>query len=416
MPLPQFEIIKLKQLNKYKPYEKYDDYLKFKEPRFYAGLVNPQITEIADIAIEERMRDAIRFFASKGVGELTQIRDNFDENTEIINGIQKFVGDDYAAMNQGLRDMLGNSELVFTAIKAHYENEMRRNISITDSYIYNLLSAFTKTTPSQEKFYVFRCFQQLPQYPDAVPLLDANGVMKQHIYLNQFTSTSILLRVCDFWCTPPPINNANPTNPLNPANGDNTIICIEIPIGTHGISIINYAGILYGQLTTIYSEFEYLLPPGGTLELTRETYDYTSITRAQLHEITRLDPLNAPIPNLPIRFHIPIYKYHSFVPDNRSFKKLAKDVYIYKLPVLRSILVRNIVYIRDQVSDLTSRILSSARRRSGYERLGEGKRKLRKRTRKQAIKRSRKQSRNYSRKQSRKRSRKRSKSRPSLTR
>ena len=401
MALPQFEIIKLKQLNKYRPYEKYDDYLKVKDPRFYAGLVNPQITEIADIAIEERMRDAIRFFASKGVGELTQIRDNFDENAEIINGIQKFVGDDYAAMNQGLRDMLGNSELVFNAIKEYYENEMRRNISITDSYIYNLLSAFTKTTPSQEKFYVFRCFQQLPQYPDAVPLLYANGVMKPRIYLNQFTSTSILLRVCDFWCTPPPINNANPTNPFDPANGDNTIICIEIPIGTHGISIINYAGILYGQLTTIYSEFEYLLPPGGTLELTRDTYDYTSITRAQLHEITRLDPLNAPIPNLPVRFHIPIYKYHSFVPDNRSFKKLAKDVYIYKLPALRSILVRNMIYLKDQVSEFSSRILSSARRRSGYERLAEGKRK-RKQGKKYSRKQARKQGKKYSKKYSKK--------------
>jgi hypothetical protein len=409
MPLPQFEIIKLKQLKKYRPYEKYDDYLKVKEPRFYAGLVNPQITEIADVAIEERMRDAIRFFASKGVGELTQIRDNFDENAEIINGIQKFVGDDdYAAMNQGVRDMLGNSELVFNAIKEYYESEMLRNVSVTDSYIYNLLSAFTKTTPSQEKFYVFRCFQQLPQYPDAVPLLDANGVMKPRIYLNQFTSTSILLRVCDFWCTPPPINNANPTNPFDPANGDNTIICIEIPIGTHGISIINYAGILYGQLTTIYSEFEYLLPPGGTLELTRDTYDYTSITRAQLHEITRLDPLNAPIPNLPVRFHIPIYKYHSFVPDNRSFKNLAKDVYIYKLPALRSILVRNMIYLKDQVSEFSSRILSSARRRSGYERLAEGRRprKLRKRTRKQRNKRTRKQGNKRSRKHSRKYSRK----------
>jgi hypothetical protein len=304
--------------------------------------------------------------------------------------------------------MLGNSELVFNAIKEYYESEMLRNVSVTDSYIYNLLSAFTKTTPSQEKFYVFRCFQQLPQYPDAVPLLDANGVMKPRIYLNQFTSTSILLRVCDFWCTPPPINNANPTNPFDPANGDNTIICIEIPIGTHGISIINYAGILYGQLTTIYSEFEYLLPPGGTLELTRDTYDYTSITRAQLHEITRLDPLNAPIPNLPVRFHIPIYKYHSFVPDNRSFKNLAKDVYIYKLPALRSILVRNMIYLKDQVSEFSSRILSSARRRSGYERLAEGRRprKLRKRTRKQRNKRTRKQGNKRSRKHSRKYSRK----------
>jgi hypothetical protein len=117
-----------------------------------------------------------------------------------------------------------------------------------------------------------------------------------------------------------------------------------------------------------------------------------------------LDPLNAPIPNLPVRFHIPIYKYHSFVPDNRSFKKLAKDVYIYKLPALRSILVRNMIYLKDQVSEFSSRILSSARRRSGYERLAEGKRK-----RKQGKKYSRKQGKKYSRKQGNKRSRKHSK-------
>jgi len=408
MALPQFEIIKLKQLNKYKNYDKYDDYLKAQHPRFYAGLVNPQITEIADIAIEERMKDAVRFFASKGVGELTQILQNFDEDAEIINGIQKFVGDGYAAINQGLRNMLGNSELDFTAIIAHYETEMQRNIDDTDSYIYNMLSAFTKTTPSQDKFYVFRCFQQLP---GGLPLFDADGVMKPIIYLNQCTSTSILLRVCDFWCTPPPINTANPTNPFDPANGDNTIICIEIPIGTHGISIINYAGILYEQLTTIYSEFEYILPPGGTLELTRETYDYTSITRAQLHEITRLDPLNAPIPNLPIRFNIPIYKYTSFVPDNRPFKKIAKDIYRYKLPALRNILVRNIIYMRDHASELSSRIISRLRRRSGYAQLdeAEGRRKRKhsrkhrgKHSRKHTEKHSRTHRRNYSRKHSRK--------------
>jgi len=355
-------------------------------------LINPQITEIADIAIEERMRDAIRFFASKGVGELTQILSNFDKDAELINGIQRFVGVHYAAMNQGIRDTLGISELLFTTIIAHYEIEMARAININDTYIYNLLNAFTKTTPSQQKFYVFRCFQQLPQFPDNIPLIDANGIMKQRIYLNQFLSTSILLRVCDFWCTPPPVNNENPTNPFNPAIGDNTIICIEIPIGTHGISIINYGGILYGQVRTTYSEFEYLLPPGGTLELTPETYDYTSITRTRLHEIARIDPLNAQIPNLPTRFHIPIYKYSSVVPDNRSFKKIAKNVYYYKLPALRTIALRNIIYLRDQVSNLSSRMTASFRRRRGpgYVELGEG-RKQRKRSRKHSGKHSRKQ-------------------------
>ena len=153
---------------------------------------------------------------------------NFDEDAEIINGIQKFVGNNYAAINQGIRDTVGNSEMPFTTIIAHYEIEIARPININDTYINNLLNAFTKTTPSQQKFYVFRCFQQLPQFPDNIPLIDVNGVMKQHIYLNQFLSTSILLRVCDFWCTPAPVNNANPTNPFNPATGDNTIICIEI--------------------------------------------------------------------------------------------------------------------------------------------------------------------------------------------
>ena len=146
-----------------------------------------------------------------------------------------------------------------------------------------------------------------------------------------------------------------------------------------------------------------MLPPGGTLDLTPETYDYISIARQELHRIARLDPLNAPILNLPTRFDIPIYKYNSIVPDNRSFKKIAKNVYYYKLPALKNKALRNIIYLRDQVSNLSSRIIDSfrRRRRHGYVELGEG-RKQRKRSIKHIRKQARKRSRKHSRKQERK--------------
>ena len=405
MPLPAFEQIVIAdplRLAVYRNYNKYDDYLKATDITYYNRLNNPLITVIDDVPIQNRMVDAIYFFASKGVGELTQILRNFDISAEIINGVQKYFGPDYGAMNGGLRTKLdvAGQNLDFNQILALYEKIVNPNLA--NKYIYNTLKAFTKTTPSEELFYVFRCYQQLP---NGVPLFEANGDFKPGVYLNQFTSTSILLRLCDFWCTPSPINFSNNTDPTNYQPGDNTIICIEIPIGTRGISLINYAGIVDGQLTTTYSEFEYLLPPGGTLELTDTTYSYESITRAQFLENYVQRGLDVRLLNLPTRFNIPIYRYVSVkIPDNRTQKSILHRAYVYILPI-RGFLIRTINYVRDSTSRMSARVANFMRgNRNPYGMLVEAEgrrlRKLRKRTRKY----TRKQVRKYSRKRVRKNS------------
>ena len=404
MAYPPFKIINLDDLQEYYKFEIYDEYLKKNDPGYYSNLDNPQLTEFGDngaTIIEDRMDDAVRFFASKGVGELTQIRSNFDIDREIENGIKKYFGNDYDAMNYGLRTILtANPGLNFTEILQLYEG-LRVNNDV-NKYIYNTLNAITKTTPSSKKFYVFRCYKRLFA---GKPLLNRDGTRLNTIYLDQLISTSILLRVCDFWCTPSPINVDNATNPAALNNGDNSIICIEIPVNTRGISLINYAGIISDQLTTTYSEFEYLLPPGGTLTLTDRTYsNYTSITRKQLKD--RVNPLNDPYPNFPTTFDIPIYTYNSVVPDNRKFKDIVRGIYNYQLPHVRNILIRKMKYVGDQLNDLKDRVVSRIRRRwSGYVPLGEGRR-LRKYNRKQARKQTRKQARKQTRKQVRKQSRK----------
>jgi hypothetical protein len=404
MPLPAFEKIEIEidspRLQVYRNYNKYDDYLKANDPTYYERLNNPLITVINDVPIQNRMVDAIYFFASKGVGELTQILKNFDISNEIINGVQKYFGPDYGAMNGDLRRELADRILDFNEILAIYENIVTR--SFTNRYIYNTLNAFTKTTPSEKIFYVFRCYQQLP---NGSLLFEANGNFKPRIYLNQFTSTSILLRLCDFWCTPSPINYSNNTDPNNYQLGDNTIICIEIPIGTRGISLINYAGIVDEQLTTTYSEFEYLLPPGGTLELTGTTYNYESITREQLRLNLEGRGLTSRFPNLPISLEIPIYKYVSVkIPDNRIQKSRLQRAYAYILPI-KSLLIRGINYVLDRTSRMTSRLSNFLRgNRNPYGMLVEAEgrrpRKLRKITRKY----TKKQPRKYSRKRARKNS------------
>ena len=404
MPLPAFEKIEIEidspRLQVYRNYNKYDDYLKANDPTYYERLNNPLISVINDVPIQNRMVDAIYFFASKGVGELTQILKNFDISNEIINGVQKYFGPDYGAMNGDLRRELADRILDFNEILAIYENIVTR--SFTNRYIYNTLNAFTKTTPSEDIFYVFRCYQQLP---NGSLLFEANGNFKPRIYLNQFTSTSILLRLCDFWCTPSPINYSNNTDPNNYQLGDNTIICIEIPIGTRGISLINYAGIVDEQLTTTYSEFEYLLPPGGTLELTGTTYNYESITREQLRLNLEGRGLTSRFPNLPISLEIPIYKYVSVkIPDNRIQKSRLQRAYAYILPI-KSLLIRGINYVLDRTSRMTSRLSNFLRgNRNPYGMLVEAEgrrpRKLRKITRKY----TKKQPRKYSRKRARKNS------------
>ena len=406
MAYPPYKTINLDDLQEYDNFEIYDEYIKDKDPVFYSNLDNPQLTEFRDngaTIIEGRMDDAVRFFASKGIGELTQIMSNFDTTNgdqEIGDGIKKYFGNDYDAMNNELRTRLAaNPGLNFSRILQLYK--ALQVTSPVNKYIYNTLNAITKTTPSSKVFYVFRCYKRLFA---GKPLLNIDGTRSNTIYLDQLISTSILLRVCDFWCTPSPINVDNNTNPAALNNGDNSIICIEIPVNTRGISLINYAGIISNQLTTTYSEFEYLLPPGGTLTLTPRTYSgYTSITRKQLKD--RVNPLNDPYPNFPTTFDIPIYTYNSYVPDNRKFKDIVSGIYIYMLPQVKNILVRKMRYVGDQINNLRDRVVSSIRRRSGYVPLAEGRRlrkKTRKQTRKQAIKRSRKQAIKRTRKQSRK--------------
>jgi hypothetical protein len=404
MPLPAFEQIEIDspRLQVYRNYNKYDDYLKENDPTYYERLSNPLIAVINDVPIQNRMIDAIYFFASKGVGELTQILKNFDISGEIINGVQKYFGPDYGAMNGGLRTKLdvAGRNLDFNEILALYENIVNPNLA--NRYIYNTLKAFTKTTPSEELFYVFRCYQRLP---NGAPLFEANGTIKPIVYLNQFTSTSILLRLCDFWCTPSPINFSNNTDPTNYQLGDNTIICIEIPIGTRGISLINYAGIVDEQLTTTYSEFEYLLPPGGTLELTDTTYTYESITRAQLEENYVQRGLNGRFLNLPIRFNIPIYRYVSVeIPDNRTQKSILHRAYVYILPI-RGFLIRTINYVRDRTTRMSARLSNFLRgNRNPYGMLVEAEGRRLRRPRKITRKYTKKQPRKYSRKRARKNS------------
>ena len=401
MNLPAFQQIEINstQLALYRRYNKYDDYLKANDRSYYDRLNNPLITVIDDVPIQNRMVDAIYFFASKGVGELTQILNNFTADN-IVNGVQKYFGPEYGDMNGDLRTKLDGQSLDFNKILNLYETII--NPSITNIYIFNTLNAFTKTTPSDTIFYVFRCYQQLR---NGTPLREPDGTIKHRIYLNQFTSTSILLRLCDFWCTPSPINYSNNTDPNNYRLGDNTIICIEIPRGTRGISLINYAGIVDEQLTTTYSEFEYLLPPGGTLELTGDTYNYESITREQLRLNLEGRGLIGRFPNLPIIFNIPIYKYVSVeIPDNRIQKSRLQRVYAYILPI-KSFLIRGINYVRDRTSRMTFRLSNFLRgNRNPYGMLVEAEgrrpRKLRKVTRKY----TKKQPRKYSRKRARKNS------------
>ena len=150
MPLPAFEQIEIDspRLAIYRNYNKYDDYLKATDITYYNRLNNPLIAVINDVPIQHRMVDAIYFFASKGVGELTQILRNFDIDVEIINGVQKYFGPDYGAMNGDLRTKLdvADRNLDFNEILALYENIV--NPSFANRYIYNTLKAFTKTTPS----------------------------------------------------------------------------------------------------------------------------------------------------------------------------------------------------------------------------------------------------------------------------
>ena len=403
MNLSRFKKIKINShiLAKHKNYDKYDEYLKAHQPEYYENLYKREIPVIDNITIKQRMEDAVYFFASKGVGELTQILNNFSIDDDIKIGLQKYFGPDhyYNNMNKNLQASLGDKNLTFNDILNFYKyfnnNSDNNSDNIINKYIYNTLNAFTKTTPSKEKFYVFRCYQKLV---NGAPLLDSNGIKVPNIYLNQFTSTSILLRYCDFWCTPSPINVDNTTNPTNPAayfRGNNSIICIEIPIGTRGISLINHAEFVSGQLTATYSEFEYLLPPCGYLVLTTEIYNYTSVTRQKLQDY--LINRYGTFPDLPITFDIPIYKYEPpDISDNRVDTSTQTKLYKYIIPKLNIFTISGMNYVRHKTNRLSNWLIGNT-----YV-PPEGGRRLRKQSRKQTRKQSRKQTRKQSRKQHKK--------------
>jgi hypothetical protein len=423
MALPPFKIINIDDLKEYKKYDKYDDYLRETNKSYYDNLGEPRLEEKNGISIEEQMEDAIRFFASKGVGELTQILQNFNIEDDIKNGVKEYFGSAYSSMNENIRNTIAKNKLAkneltkndldldFNDIIKIYDKlknpNPRNSANWYDTYIYNTLNAFTKTTPCTDKFCVFRCYQKLY---NGAPVLTPEGNFLPYIYLNNFTSTSILLRLCDYWCTPAPINkDTNTTNLHNPNMGDNTIICIEIPESTRGISLINYAGIISGSFTTDYSEFEYLLPPGGFLSLTNRTYNYTSITRTNLRIKLGMDPLDPddPFPHLPIQLEIPIYTYMSNVANNPSYKTISYTKYSYIMPKVKNIFTRAITYIKDGINIIKTKTM----KKDGYMPLEGGKRKQNKKrkSKKQTRKQTKKHTKKFTKKQTKKQNRKKNK-------
>ena len=371
--LPPFKMVNIEDLKLYKKYDKYDDYLRETNKSYYDSLDKLKLQEKNGISVDEQMEDAIRFFASKGVGELTQILQNFNIENDINNGVKQYFGSEYSSMNDSMRKTIAKNKLTKNELtKDDLDLDFGEIIEIYDklknpdpgdrynrdnTYIYNTLNAFTKTTPSTDKFCVFRCYQKLF---NGVPLFTPEGDLVPYIYLNQFTSTSILLRFSDYWCTPPPINTfSNSTDPYRPNMGDNTLICIEIPESTRGISLINYAGMIPDMLMSDYSEFEYLLPPGGFLSLTNRTYRYTSITRTNLRTALNIDPTESdPFPHLPITFEIPVYTYMSNVASNPDYKTITYKKYSYILPKVKNMFSRAREYIKDRINVIKTKTMT----------------------------------------------------------
>ena len=168
MPYPNFPVIELSELEEYNNYDSYDDYLKAASIDYYNSLGSPYTNDIIDdITFEERLKKAFRFFASKGVGEITQILGNFNVIEDIENGVAKYCGDYYEEMNNNLRRTLDEKTrlldrtLDFNEILENYRTlKNLRNPGAINTYIYNTLNAFTKITPSSNTFYVFRCYKK----------------------------------------------------------------------------------------------------------------------------------------------------------------------------------------------------------------------------------------------------------------
>jgi len=389
----------LDDLEVYKGYKIYDDYLRTTNKIYYDSLEKPQLEGKNGITTDDQLKDAIRFFASKGIGELTQILQNFNIEDDIKNGLKQYFGSEFRGMNASMRKTIAKNKLTnndltnndldldFEDIMEIYDKLKNPAPPITwdneyDTYIYNTLNAFTKTTPCTDNFCVFRCYQQLP---NGAPLLTPEGNLAPYIYLNQFTSTSILLRLCDYWCTPDPESNViNSTDLYNLNNGENTIICIEIPESTRGISLINFYGLVSGSFTSDYSEFEYLLPPGGYLTLTNRTYEYTSISRTKLRTKLKIDPTkDDPFPHLPTTFNIPIYTYMSNVADNPYYRDIPYKTYSYILPEVKNIFSRTREYMKDRINVIKNKAMTMTKNSDyvAFKDVGKGKQR-RKQTRK----------------------------------
>ena len=282
-------------------YESFDEYIAaVRGKEVYDKISGPVLTNIPTYSVEQLLLDAVNFFASKGVQEITTILKKFNIKDHIENGLKRYVADS-KRINSALRKKLKmgkNSEWLseefhqgnravseprmiywFDDIHSYYKSKRTNEVN---TQTYNLLDAFKKIAPSSEPFRVYRCYQKLQ---DGWPIMSSDREIYPFIHIDTFLSTSILLRVCDFWCVPGPINDDNPThiNQLfrpDGVYGNNTIICIEIPVGTRGISVVHYSQV-YNALGSDYSEFEYLLPPGGYLKHTGRYMEHVSKNREE---------------------------------------------------------------------------------------------------------------------------------------
>jgi hypothetical protein len=316
-------------LELYSEYVRFDDYIEFmKGMQVYNTILSPHLTDLNTIpnySATEVKLDAVRFFASKGIEEITSILDNFAKK-HIENGLRPYIHDS-ERFNSELRERMepesDDSILQFATIYNVYQRLVvpRRTTDLI-TQTYNLLDAFKRITPSTEPFYVYRCYQRLQ---DGMPIMSNNGRIRSSIPIDTFLSTSILLRVCDFWCVPGPINSQNTTHRFGSEEGmrGNIIICIKIPPGTRGIAIVNYSQIVsqnnFGtDFGTDYSEFEYLLPPGGSLKYTHTSITHVSKNRERYEAVlqryrrqwkTGLTNKNYPEETLPKTMTIHIYDY-----------------------------------------------------------------------------------------------------------
>lgn len=302
-------------------YASYDDFLKHYHKDYYKTLIDNFYNLPKDILPRRvQMEEARDWFASKGVNEITEgivkkiglgetVRKDpiiiepriskplyDDKATYIEDGLKQYFTTEYVHMNRVLRETaialaskMPNKILYFDdffdeAKKNAQNKDIDRHVSENmDRYIFNTLDAIKRAIPSKKPFYVYRCYKKLVDV-DRNPVYykeDGNTHLNTIIYVDQFLSTSILLRAADFHCSP--FDPFSENKPLLETSLDNTIIRILIPPETRGIALVYY-NMLVTQSNDIgkFSEFEYLLPPGSILTLTNAKEDYSSVVRKEL--------------------------------------------------------------------------------------------------------------------------------------